>query len=356
MIAVAFEIVSLDAPGTKNKVAHQTSIMSFSIIKPGLLDTIQDLGRNGFGNWGINPGGVMDRYAAQVANLLVGNDHDEAVIEIHFPGPQILFEQNTLAAITGADFSPTINDETIPCWQPVVVRKNTVLHFPSLIAGGRCYLSVHGGFCIKKWLNSYSTNLKAGVGGWNGQPLKKGDELPFNENTIYFAGLLKDENDFEILPWRVNTEKVYRYPHEIGFIPGHEWGLLSSTSQNNFLENNFLIHPSSDRMGYQLKGTPISLQQPGGQVSSAVSFGTVQLLPDGQLIVLMADHQTTGGYPRIAHVVTAHLPKLAQLRPSDTVQFKWMEVESAERLLMAQQKELHILQRACLDHLNEMVC
>ncbi|HXB06216.1 MAG TPA: biotin-dependent carboxyltransferase family protein [Puia sp.] len=330
--------------------------MAFSIIKPGLLDTIQDLGRHGFGNWGVSPGGAMDGYAAQVANLLVGNDKQEAVIEIHFPGPQILFEQNTLIAITGADFSPTINDELIPRWQPVVVRKNTVLHFPSLVQGGRCYLSVHGGYCLKKWLNSYGTNLRAAAGGWDGLALKKGDELPFNENTIYFAGLLREENNFETLPWRVNTENIYQYPHEIGFVPGHEWGALTNGSKMGFLENNFLIHPSSDRMGYQLKGAPLSLDRPVDLVSSAVSFGTVQLLPNGMLIVLMADHQTTGGYPRIAHVVSAHLPKLAQLRPSDTIQFKLMDHQSAERMLVSREKELHILQRSCLDHLNEMVC
>lgn len=326
--------------------------MAFSIIKPGLLDTIQDLGRHGFGNWGVNPGGAMDIYAAQVANLLVGNDQHEAVIEIHFPGPQILFEQNTLIAITGADFSPTVNDEIIPRWQPVVVRKNTVLHFPSLVQGGRCYLSVHGGYCMKKWLNSYSTSLTSGAG----LPLKKGDELPFNESTIYFAGLLKEQNNFEILPWRVNTEKIYQYPHEIGVIPGHEWAFLSDAAKDSFTEDNYIIHPSSDRMGYQLNGAPLTMKQPVELVSSAVSFGTIQLLPGGQLIVLMADHQTTGGYPRIAHVVSAHLPKLAQLRPSDTIQFKLMDLESAEQLLVSRQKELHILQRSCMDHLNEMVC
>jgi antagonist of KipI len=329
--------------------------MAFSIIKPGLLDTIQDLGRNGFGNWGISPGGAMDPYAAQVANLLVGNDRNEAVIEIHFPGPQILFEQNTLIAITGADFSPTLVDEVIPRWQPVVVRKNTVLHFPSLVQGGRCYLSVHGGYCMQKWLDSYSTHLKAAAGGWCGQPLKKGDELPFNENTIYFAGWLKEESNYEILPWRVNTDKAYQFPHEIGFIPGHEWTTLSEASRNAFLENNFTIHPSSDRMGYQLKGAPLLVEKNIELVSSAVSFGTVQLLPSGQLIVLMADHQTTGGYPRLAHVVTAHLPKLAQLRPSDCIQFKQMDINAAEQLLVARKKELHILQRSCMDHLNEMV-
>jgi len=330
--------------------------MSLSIIKPGLLDTLQDLGRNGFGSWGINPCGVMDRYAAKVANLLVGNCEHEAVMEVHFPGPQILFEQNTLIAITGANFSATVNDEEIPRWQPVVVRRNTVLQFSSLVEGARCYLAVHGGFCAEKWLNSYSTNLKAGVGGWHGQPLRKGDELPFKENTIYFAGLLKEENNFEALPWRVNTEKIYRWPHEIGFIPGHEWDHLSTASRESFIQNNFLIHPSSDRMGYQLKGSPLVMERPVELVSSAVSFGTVQLLPNGQLIILMADHQTTGGYPRVAHVVTAHLPKLAQLRPCDTIQFKPMDIAAAEDMLTAQQKELHILQRACMDHLNEMVC
>ena len=330
--------------------------MAFSIIKPGLLDTIQDMGRQGFGSWGVSPGGAMDGYAAQVANLLVGNDKQEAVIEIHFPGPQILFEQNTLIAITGADFSPTVNDEIIPRWQPVVVRKNTVLHFPSLVHGGRCYLSVHGGYCLKKWLNSYSTSLRAAAGGWGGLPLKKGDELPFNESQIYFAGLLKDESNFEVLPWRVNTEKTYQFPHEIGFLPGHEWVLLSDAARSSFLENNFIIHPSSDRMGYQLSSTPLDLERPVELVSSAVSFGTIQLLPSGQLIVLMADHQTTGGYPRIAHVVSAHLPKLAQLRPSDSIQFKLMDITAAEQLLVCRQKELHILQRSCKDHLNEMVC
>jgi antagonist of KipI len=131
---------------------------------------------------------------------------------------------------------------------------------------------------------------------------------------------------------------------------------LTVPSRQAFLENNFLIHPSSDRMGYQLNGIPLMLQRPLELVSSAVSFGTVQLLPNGQLIVLMADHQTTGGYPRIAHVATAHLPKLAQLRPSDAIQFKLTDMETAGQWLINRQKELHILQRSCLDHLNELVC
>ncbi len=330
--------------------------MSLSIIKPGVLDTIQDNGRPGFAKWGINPGGAMDVYASKVANMLVGNCAHEAVIEIHFPGPQILFEQNALIAITGADFSPTINDEILKPWQPVVVRRNTVLHFPKLQSGARCYIAVHGGICLKKWLNSYSTNLKAAAGGWFGRQLRKGDELSFKENTIYFAGLLNEAQNKRELPWQADSKKVYKHMHEILMIPGNEWNELTDSSKNIFLENNFIIHPSSDRMGYQLSGDSISLKNNFELISTGVSFGTVQLLPNGQMILLMADHQTTGGYPRIAHVISAHLPKLAQLRQSDCIHFIMTNIETAEKLLFEQQRDLQILQRSCTDHLNAIVC
>ncbi len=330
--------------------------MSFSIIKPGLLDTIQDMGRFGFSKWGINPGGVMDRYASRVANMLVGNQAHEAIIEIHFPGAQILFNQNALIAITGADFSPSINDQPVSLWQPLVVRKNTVLQFPKLKSGSVCYLSVHGGICADKWLGSYSTNLKAMAGGYSGRQLKKNDEIFFKENSIYFAGLLKEENNLQILPWRADVNKTYQFPHEIFIVKGNEWEQLSGTSQYDFIENNFIIHPSSDRMGYQLRGIHLRLSNEFELISTGVNFGTIQLLPDGQLIVLMADHQTTGGYPRIGHVISAHLPKLAQLWPSDCVQFKLVNIEVAEELFSKQFKDLQILERACHGRLNEIVC
>lgn len=330
--------------------------MSLSIIKAGFLDTIQDLGRYGYSHWGINPGGVMDTYAAQVANMLVGNDTTEAVIEIHFPGPQILFNQNALIAIAGADFSPSLNEQPLCLWQPIVVRKNTVLQFPKLKFGSICYLSVHGGFCIDKWLNSYSTNLKALAGGLFGRQLKKGDELFFKENAIYFAGLLKEEETLDALPWRADVRKAYEYPHEVYIIKGNEWERLTGTSQYDFIENNFVVHPSSDRMGYQFRGIPLKCLNSSDMISSGANFGTIQLLPDGQLIVLMADHQTTGGYPRIGHVISAHLPKLSQLRPSDSVHFKLTDLAVAEELLLSQRNDLHILERACLEHINALVC
>lgn len=314
------------------------------------------MGRYGYGNWGINPGGVMDPYAARVANMLVGNESTEAVMEIHFPGPQILFEQNALISLTGADFTPTLNDEPLPLWRPIVVRKNTVLHFPRLQWGARCYLAVHGGFNADKWLQSYSTNLKAGAGGHEGRKLEKGDEMSFRESSIYFPALLKEGKDYRVLRWKAATGKTYQYPNELFFIRGNEWDQLEEQCRIELLENNFIIHPHSDRMGYRLKGVPLVRNEKTELVSSGVHFGTMQLLPDGQLIVLMADHQTAGGYPRIGHVISAHFPKLAQLRPSDCIHFTLVDIAMAEELLMAMQQELNILQLSCITQLNQQVC
>lgn len=330
--------------------------MSILVLKAGLLDTLQDLGRYGYSNLGINPGGAMDRYAAQVANMLVGNDSTEAVIEIHFPGPQLLFEQAALISVCGSDFSPMIDNEQIPLWQPIVVRRNTALHFEKLQNGGCCYLAIHGGIDIKKWLNSYSTHLKAGAGGFNGRKLEKLDRLFQGDSLLYFPAWLKADMEKTVLHWRADIRKVYEHPHEIFVTTGNEWELLSEASRKEMMTGNFIIHPSSDRMGYQLKGEPLELQIPCELISTGVSFGTIQLLPNGQLVILMADHQTTGGYPRIAHVIASHLPKLAQLRPSDSIQFAFTTIDKAEELFFAQQQELQILQRACADHLKELVC
>ena len=320
------------------------------------MDTIQDKGRYGYGNWGINPGGTMDPFASQVANVLVGNSCGEAVLELHFPGPQIIFEHTSLICITGADFTPMLDDEPLPLWQPVVVRRNAALYFEQVQWGACCYVAIHGGFAINKWLNSYSTNLKAEAGGWKGRRLEKGDRLCLNENQIYFAGWLKADHVYTALPWRPDVKNVYEHPREIYVLPGNEWQQLAAPSQKDFLKNEFTIQPSSDRMGYHLKGSPLKLELPVELISSAVSFGTIQLLPNGQMVVLMADHQTTGGYPRIGHVISAHLPKMAQLRPGDSIQFAMTNIATAEELLLSQQQELKIIGRSCEDHLKQLVC
>jgi antagonist of KipI len=330
--------------------------MSLTIVKAGLLDTIQDLGRYGFGSSGVNPGGAMDRYASQLSNILVGNENHEAVIEMHFPGPQILFDQNALISITGGDFTPLINDQPVSLWQPILVRRNTILQFSQWKQGARCYLGVHGGLAIPKWLNSYSTNTKACAGGWKGRRMEKGDQINFGESRIYYAGLLKEGRDFQPLGWKACIDREYKNPNEVYFIPGNEWDLLHNISKNDLFNESFSIHSLSDRMGYHLKGMPLTVTERTELLSSGVSFGTMQLLPNGQLIVLMADHQTTGGYPRIGHIVTAHLPKFAQLRPGDDIRFLMTDIQTAEELYFSQQQEINIIKRACSCNLNKITC
>jgi antagonist of KipI len=324
--------------------------MSLKIIKAGVFDTIQDLGRYGSQYLGINPGGAMDRFAAQAVNMLVGNSPTEPVIELHFPSSIFLFEQEVMIAIGGADFSPTIDGEEIPLWQPVIISKNSLLQFQKWKQGARCYLAVREKLNIEKWFNSYSTNVKAAAGGFNGRALAKDDMICFKEKNAYAA--LLNNGDTLVLPWKADVLWNKSPIDRIAVIAGNEWDCLVEESRSKFLTASFKVDSLADRMGYRLQ-TRLRAKQNGELVSSAVSFGTVQLLPNGELIILMADHQTTGGYPRIAHVASAHLPMLAQKQPGDKIYFRLTDQQNAENLLLLQQHHLLQLQNACTFKLED---
>lgn len=317
--------------------------MSLRIIRAGLLDTIQDTGRNGYQQYGINPGGAMDMYSCQLANALLGKDPDAAVIEMHFPAAQILFEKETIICLAGADFSPMINNNPVPLHHPIAISENSLLKFEKLQSGARVYLSVYGDLTIDKWLNSYSTNLKAGCGGFKGRGLARYDGIEF-ASTFPLKEILQDK-DYLVLPWKAN-ETVHN-SNEVEFVIGNEWYWLNKDMQEEFQNHWYQITHQADRMGYRLAGIRLEANIKEQLVSSAVSSGTVQLLPNGQLIILMADHQTTGGYPKIAHVITAHLPILAQKKPNDVLQFKLTDLVTAEEKMEKQQKYLHEIQIAC---------
>jgi len=327
--------------------------MSLKVIKAGILDTVQDLGRYGYQHIGINPGGVMDHFTTQIVNMLVGNDSNEAVIETHFPASAFLFEKETVIAVGGADFSPTINGEAVPLWHPILMNKNSVLHFEKMRTGARCYLAIKEGIEIPKWLNSISTNLKAAAGGFNGRALQKNDVIGFKMENDYPLLLL--DKGFLVLPWQAVTKWDPLVDERIAIIFGNEWDWLDETSQKNFLNDTFSIDNAADRMGYRLIGNALTPTNKMELISSAVSFGTIQLLPDGQLIILMADHQTTGGYPRIAHVITTDLSKLAQLKPGEKINFKMTDPGTAEELMLQQQQHLQQLQNACTFRLKEFL-
>jgi antagonist of KipI len=311
--------------------------MSIRIIKQGILDTVQDVGRWGYQHLGINPCGAMDTFAATIANILVGNGRNEAVIELHFPASAFLFKKKCVIALSGADFNATINKQSIPLNTAIILSENSVLEFKQFRHGERCYLSVHGGFEIEEWLGSYSTHLKAGAGGYNGRQLKKGDELNLLESQFNFS---RPHSDLFILPVTLDVSAFYDPSPKIRCVAGNEYDWLNDESKKVFTSSSFHISVQSDRMGYRLEGENFNMITNKHFISSAVTKGTIQLLPSGQLIILMADQQTTGGYPKIAHVISAEIPKLAQMRPNRLIQFEFIKLAEAEDIFVQQQQYL----------------
>ena len=336
--------------------------MSIEIIKAGMADSIQDGGRFGFQHWGINPNGVMDMNAMKIANALVGNELNEAVLEMSFPASTFRFTKPALIALSGADFSAKLGGQHIPLNQPVRVASGSELKFTKVLYGAWCYLAVRGGFEINNWLGSNGTNTKANVGGVDGRYLKKGDKLRFN--------LSIQDADTKIFPWRANVSEFYA-PNPwsvssstklantsaqtmIRSIQGNEFDWLTKKSKQSFLKKEFTISRQSDRMGYRLTGMPLKQSNWQELLSTAVSFGTIQVLPNGEPIVLMADHQTTGGYPRMAHVIGADRSRLVQCRPNERLLFSFVTIQDAEDFLMIQERSLRQLQEACKFKLREI--
>jgi antagonist of KipI len=326
--------------------------MSLTIIKAGVLDTIQDLGRYGHQHKGINPTGAMDHFSFKLSNCLLGKEMDEACIEMHFPASVIQFNIATIICITGADFSPVINKKSIPLNQPVLVSAGSILQCTKVRSGVRCYLSIYNNLNVKKWLASYSTNIKAGAGGFEGRAFKTGDVIGLDQNATINQYL--KEKKCRVLSWKALPSRETATKH-IECIKGSEWDWLTEESKQVFIKNQFTVSNVADRMGYRLKGLELKLKEQKQLVSSGVAFGTVQLLPNGQLIVLMADHQTTGGYPRIANVISAHLPTLAQMPPGTTLTFKTTDIDSAEHQLLQQYQYLLSVQYASSFNIEKLL-
>jgi antagonist of KipI len=319
--------------------------MGIQVIKQGIADSLQDSGRKGYQHLGINPGGVMDEVAFRVANMLVGNDEGEAVLELHMPAGSFLFEKEVLIALSGANFGATINRVSIPMNTPIIVGKNSLLEFKKGGKGAWCYLAVRDGFNVPRWLNSYSTNLKAGVGGFNGRTLVRQDDIPLFSPGIIpsIAGI----RDLVVLPWQADVQALYPPSDRIRILEGHEFSWLNEASGQLMESLPFSISNQSDRMGYRLKGPTLRTTETRQLVSTGVTRGTLQLLPSGGIIVLMADHQATGGYPRIAHVIHVDLPRIAQLSTHETVRFSRVERQEAEDLMLARDQYLQQLRGAC---------
>ncbi len=311
--------------------------MSLEVIRAGILDTIQDGGRPGYQHLGINPGGAMDRWAMQAANAVVGNAANEGVIEMSFPAATIRFNHSATICLLGANFSARVNGTPLPNGKLCCVPAGSKLTFAKRQSGRFVYLAVGGGLNIKPWLGSVNTNLKVNAGGL-GRALKKGDVIPFRR----YGGA---NRQLKISNWHVEMNQ--QAPGAIRCINGPEWSAMSNECQQALITENFLISPVSDRMGYRLQGATLNAQHKMELLSTAVTFGTIQILPNGQLIALMADHQTTGGYPRVLQVAAVDLPAFAQRNPLDSVHFEIITLTEAEVLWTKQQQSLRQLQMSC---------
>ena len=317
--------------------------MGLEILKPGLLTTIQDTGRHGFQKDGIIVSGAMDTFALRVANLLVGNAQHEAALEITLTGPTIRFTQDQLIALSGADLSPTINGESIAMWRPIHVRQGSTLAFKAPKRGCRSYLAVAGGLDLPQVMGSYATYLRAGIGGFRGRALHAGDLIPCRNCDEQGT-----TQSFTSSTWTPDPQLYPNYQPSpvIRAIKGPEFELFSETSRSQIWTERFQVSVQSDRMGYCLQGVSLYLEEAAELISTAVTFGTVQVPPEGKPIVLMADHQTTGGYPRILQVISADLPILAQVVPGQTISFEEVTLEEAQQLYIRQEQHLAQLARA----------
>ncbi|WP_439882517.1 biotin-dependent carboxyltransferase family protein [Pontibacter sp. MBLB2868] len=328
--------------------------MSIKVIKPGLLTTVQDLGRCGHQKEGVIVSGAMDSFALRAANLLVGNPESEAALEATLIGPTLHFEQEQIIAITGADMAPSIHGERVKMWRPVLVRAGSTLQLGPATVGCRTYISVAGGLKIPCVMGSKSTYLKAGIGGYKGRALQANDHLTcvgFKREAYPMAAELQASavgHWFTQANWSIDPQQhsLYQSDVTIRVLQGLEYELFSESSKDYFWNDKYQVSANSDRMGYALVGSPLKLTEAAELLSSAVTIGTVQVPPQGNPIILMADHQTTGGYPRIAQVISADIPKLAQVQAGKTIRFKEVDLKEAHELYLQQELNMRQLKSA----------
>lgn len=301
--------------------------MSISIIKPGIGCSIQDLGRWGYQQFGVPIGGAMDVGAAVTANRICGNDDNEPVLECMLHGLEIKFNSTLAFALSGGGAIGKINGSPVSYNRLIKVVSGSVLKLHPDPRGCRTYIAFAGGLNITPELNSVSTYVSSSLGGYEGRNLISGDELDL-KNSSYNSSQLKDitinETGFGVSTWKAHVEEL---PHvnevvEIKCKKGPEWALFDQASQEQFFNDLFMISSQSNRMGYRISGSVISLKENRELISTPVTKGIIQVTNEGHPIILMADAQTIGGYPRIARVCQDNISLLAQCRPGMKLQFK----------------------------------
>jgi antagonist of KipI len=297
---------------------------------PGLFTTIQDLGRPGYGKLGVSVSGAADPIALRLGNRLVGNPENTGALEMTLLGGTFAFSEQMLVAITGSDFAPTLGGAAAPLWSAFPVSSGQRLHVGSTRTGARCYLCIQGGIVLQPFLGSASTHILSGLGGLEGRAMRKGDVLKVGPPLPRFALRKLGSHGIQQLAAR----------KKLRVIEGPQWEWFSESSRELLFTSGYRVTEEANRMGLRLDGAKISINSHEPMITEGVSLGAIQIPSGGQPIILFVEQQTTGGYPKIANIISADISSVGQLRPRDEIHFERVTMAEAHRLLFEQEAML----------------
>jgi len=302
---------------------------TIQVQSPGLFTTVQDLGRPGFGPMGLSPSGAADPLSLRLGNRLVGNPDGAAALEMTLVGGTFLFSEGGIVALTGSDFAANVGDQSVPVWKATKIIPGQILRIGPTRSGARSCLCIRGGVEVDSLLGSASTHVLSGLGGFEGRALRKGDILKIGVASNSF----RERRVSPQLLQHVAPRKTLRVT------PGPQSDWFPGSSQQQFYSATYRVSEDSNRMGLRLEGTAIPPHGKGQMITEGVSLGAIQISDSGQPIILFVEQQTTGGYPKIANIISADLPSVGQLRPRDEIRFEKVDWETA-RTLFREQEEM----------------
>ena len=308
--------------------------MSVTVLNPGLLTTVQDAGRVGYQQFGVSVSGVMDPRAMKIANILVGNEENEAVLECTMMGPQLRFNAANVIAITGGDLGPTLDGQPVATYAAFAVQAGQTLRFTGLRTGCRAYIAFAGGLDIPLVMGSRSTYLKAKIGGLNVRKLEKDDEIAFRAPNPDVLNLVQR---------RIAPEVTARRAYTVRVLLGPQDDLFTQAGIDTFLSETYTVTNEFDRMGCRMEGPEIEHKNGGDIISDGIAFGAIQVPTAGKPIIMLADRQTTGGYTKIAAVISADFRIIGQLKAGDQVRFVKTSIENAQDALLTERAALRAL-------------
>ncbi len=298
------------------------------VQEPGLFTTVQDLGREGFGPLGVSASGAADAISLRLGNRLVGNAEGAAGLEMTLLGGTFLFPEGAVIALAGSDFGAMQDGKPVELWTAFESRPGQALRLGPTRSGARCYLCVRGGIAVKLFLGSASTHILSGLGGHDGRALRKGDVL----NIGAASASARERRLTAPALKELQPRKILRVT------PGPQSDWFPESARRLFYENRYRVAEESNRMGIRLEGAIIPVPSGGEMISEGVSLGAIQVPEGGKPIILSVEQQTTGGYPKIANVISADFHSLGQLRPRDEIRFERVDWETARELLREQEE------------------